>query len=141
MNDFFWPIFVGNLEKINSDENIISYHLMSDGIYCKRKVFKDKFIFYKDENVPDLIKGKENLNPIKDIKIPSFLLYKTIEFFKYVSNHYKTGMEAYVLYALGAENKYFLYVPEQEIGSASVHYDISDFHKKFPGCYIIADAH
>lgn len=141
MNNFFWPMFIGNKETIATDDNIISYHLMADGIYCKRKVFKDKYIFYKDDNVPDLIKGFENLAPIKDIKIPSLLLYKTIDFFKYVSSHFKSNMEAYVLYALDPNNNYFMYIPEQEIGSASVHYDISKFHAMFPGCYIIADAH
>jgi hypothetical protein len=114
---------------------------MSDGVYCKRKVFGDKFIFYKDDEVPDTIKAKEDLAPIKDIKIPAYLLYKTMGFFKYVLEHYKTGMEAYVLYALKPDGKYFMYVPEQQVGAASVHYDISEFHKKFPGCYIVADAH
>jgi hypothetical protein len=141
MENYFWPLFLGDEENIKNDNNIISYHIMSDGIYCKRKVFGNQYIFYKEDNLPDVPKGKDDLAPIKDIKIPSFLLYETMAFFKFVLEHYKSGMEAYVLYAINPDGKYFLYVPEQSVGAASVHYDISDFHKEYPGCYIVADAH
>jgi hypothetical protein len=137
-NDFIWPIHIG---EASNEGSLISYHLMRDGIYCKKNVFADKYVFYKDENINDLPSGKENLHPIKDCKIPAILLRKTIEFFKYIFKHFNAWKEAYVIYAVDKSGKYFMFVPEQDVQQAHVHASIEEFHNLFPGCYIIADAH
>lgn len=138
-NDFIWPMFAGLNEDTNN--NLISYHLAEDGIYCRKNVFGNKHIVYKDDKVADLPKIEENLHPIKDSKIPSILFYKTLEFFKYVYKHFGVWLEAFVIYGMDKEGKYFIYVPEQDVQGAHVHADLDDFYKNNPGCYIVADTH
>lgn len=137
-NDFIWPMFAG-LDEDNN--NLISYHLAENGIYCRKNVFGNKYIVYKDDKVADLPKIEENLHPIKDSKIPAVLFYKTLDFFKHVYKHFGVWLEAFVIYGMNKDGKYFIYIPEQDVQGAHVHADLDDFYKNNPGCYIVADTH
>lgn len=138
-NDFIWPMYSGLDTETNN--NLISYHLAEDGIYCRKNVFGNKYIVYKEDKVADLPKVKEDLHPIKDCKIPSLFYHKTVEFFKYVYKHFGVWLEAFVIYGMTKEGKYFMYVPEQEVEPTHVHANLEDFYINNPGCYIVCDFH
>jgi hypothetical protein len=138
-SDFFWPMEIGLSEE--TPNNIISYHLAEDGIYCRKNVFADKYIVYKDDKVSDLPKIKENLHPIEDSKIPARLLRESLSFFKYINVHFNQWLEAYVIFGMDKSGKYFLYVPSQDVQHAHVHASIEEFYDAYPGCYIVCDIH
>jgi ssDNA-binding Zn-finger/Zn-ribbon topoisomerase 1 len=136
--NFIWPVSVAfNNSSMN---NLLEYAVFSDGIYCRQNVFADKFITFKVEEIKDLPKGKEELHPLADLKIPFKLYEDTIKFFRQVIKE-KGKMEAYVLYARKPDGKYFIYVPKQTVGGANVTYTLEDFHTDHPDCYIVADQH
>ena len=137
-SNFIWPISVAF--NGSSGKNLLEYAVFKDGLYCRQNVYANKFITYKADDVKGLPKGKEDLNPIKDNKIPFKLYEDTIEFFRYIIKE-KGKLEAYVLYACNPDGKYFLYVPRQNVGGASVTYTLEDFYTENPECYIVADQH
>ena len=138
---FIWPVYVGApVEGMKNSP--ISYHVMEDGIYCRKNIFGDKYIYFKTEKVDGLPKGKAEVSPLAEAKIPNYLLLKTVEFFKFVIKHFSSSLEAFVVYGYNRKlDKYFLYVPKQTITAAHVTYDIEDFHEKNPDSYIVGDAH
>lgn len=136
-----WPIKYGMPD--TNDNSILSYHVLADGIYCKKSVFDDKYVFFKQDNISGFPRGKEQLHPIEDNKIPVQLLWDTIALFKKVVEKFKEPVEAFVIYGYDrVKSKYFIWVPFQEVSGGEVEYNnLARFYTDNPNSYIVADAH
>lgn len=137
--EFIWPISFG----LKEDEpgNLISYHIGKNGVFCKKNIFGKYYVIHKDENLPDLEEIKEDLHPIKDNKIPSYLFELSLGFFKYVNDHFDRWLEAMVVFGITKDDEYFAYVPPQKVTHASVEANLEQFYIDNPGCFIVADIH
>lgn len=121
--------------------HMVSYRLCSDGIYLQKKVGCG-FVTVKVEGIGGTPKGVEKIDVLPR-KLPIDVYHKTVRFFRDVESKFGAkGTEAYVIVAYDTkEDNFFLYVPKQQVGAASVKYDISGFHTIYPNGVIIMDIH
>lgn len=139
--DFIFPVYIGKPTE-KQPKSLISYHIMQNGMFCKQNILNDKYIFYKADKISDLELGVENLNVLGDDKIPISLLYRIVDFFRHVIKHFNKNLEAYIIIAKNKlTSSYFLYVPNQEVQSVHVDYDLTEFYSIHKDSYIVADVH
>lgn len=136
MNIGPFPLVLGNQET-NSP---ITYKLFKDGIYITKKVMQG-YVTYKVDGINGLPEGKEEVN-ILPRKIPINIYWAIVKFFRFVSHHFGTKVESYIEIGYNPkEDRYFLYVPEQEVSRASVKRDPNQFKQTYSDCYIVAEFH
>lgn len=138
MEGIFFPVEVGCEENPNQ---MVSYRLCSDGIYLQKKVGCG-YVTVKVDGIGNIPKGKESITTLPR-QFPMSVYGKTVDFFRDVETKFGSkGTEAYVIVAYNtSDDSFFLWVPQQEVGAASVRYDISDFHTLYPNCVILMDIH
>jgi PRTRC genetic system protein A len=121
--------------------NIAQYNICENGIFLTKSMCGGA-ITVKVDGLPGCGTGREIVKILKR-KMPMSIFWQTVDFFKHVEDHFKEdGLEAYILVGYDPkENKFFLSVPPQKVGCASVEYDISTFRAEHPGCYIVMDIH
>lgn len=136
-----FPIYLEAPNGTLKDGNIAQYHICKNGIFLTKSI-AGGCITVKVDCIPGMQEGKEYINILKR-KIPMSAFWTIFEFFQYVEKENSgASLEAYIIVGYNpAKDKYILWVPEQNITQASVDYDISQFHKENPGCYIVLDAH
>jgi hypothetical protein len=130
------PISVGE-----SNSPLYSYEVYKDGVYLYKKLLSGGHIRLKVDGIPGIPNGKEEICFLTR-KIPFNAFLIIIEFFKYVCEIKNSNLEAYALIGYSdKQDKYCVYIPEQSVTGASVHYNIQNFYKEYPGYSIVMDIH
>jgi PRTRC genetic system protein A len=133
-----FPIVEGMPTKLASG---ITYALCSNGVFECRKLPGGGMVSTKVDGVKGLPEGKEEIRFLSK-KVPVRIYCEILRFFRSVEKHYKANLEAYVEIGYNPSTEdYFLYAPQQFVGPASVKYEINDFVKDNPGCWIIGNFH
>jgi PRTRC genetic system protein A len=119
----------------------ITYSLCSNGIFECRSLPGGGVVSTKVDGIKGLPEGKEEIRFLSK-KVPISIYYEIIRFFREVERINNTNLESYAEIGYNpATESYFVYVPEQFVGPASVKYEINDFIKDNPGCWIVANFH
>jgi hypothetical protein len=86
------------------------------------------------------VEVKEDLNFLPAGKIPYEFFEQIVEFFRQVSKKMKAEFEAHAWILWSAEKGYFISVPKQTVGKASVMFTYDD-ESLPPGSVIVCDIH
>jgi PRTRC genetic system protein A len=138
-------------EALASDYNEI--YIYVNGTYFKHmKLSNGRYVQIKVSGLPDKYKDigkeleartpivKEHLNFLPAGKIPYAYWEQIVEFFRQVMKHKKADMEAHAWILWEEEKGYYISVPKQTVGKASVAFTY-DADALPPGAVIVVDIH
>lgn len=126
-----------------NNSSLISYGLFKNGIFVRKQYPVGTFIHKVksfDLNVENSTSVCEDKFIMSLPKIPAELFYSIVKFFKEVALTIKS--EVYVsVFFNKLTQKYFLYVPQQEVSGASVTFNNNSKMLNNPNYVLVADFH
>lgn len=129
------------IEDIESDKKICM-GIFADGIYEKRVTPVGKFV-YKKHNIlfPYLDKSGEPSFEFTLPKVPFGLLTGVAAFFKDIMDKMHGSEVMVQIYWSFTEEKYFIYVPEQQVAGASIRFQHSEILQNDENVHWVLDIH